>query len=280
MPSISTWMSSSRSSRLDDHVDYQGLAAARRHGSPAQLASISASAPPGRHPMQQTARRHTCMRPVTWIPTVTGRKRTGSHGPLFRSQIWVMVLVGAAPIPQLSCAGPRAGWPAARRMAVGHRPRVAGSTARHHAAGVAGRPRAQVRRMGRTCPPHNEHELAPDLVRRIRNSSRPATPRGMTGRVVSDSVGFRNLLACWVAFQVGAAPVFSGGTPPHHRAGGEDAGEQHGHPQRGDATSVVVLVIAVPPTRWWCRERRSQDPANREDTGKAQSFFRRARYRL
>jgi hypothetical protein len=171
MPSISTWMSSSRSSRLDDHVDYQGLAAARRHGSPAQLASISASAPPGRHPMQQTARRHTCMRPVTWIPTVTGRKRTGSHGPLFRSQIWVMVLVGGF----LSSVARAPRW-VAGSPAYGCRspPRVAGSTARHHAAGVAGRPRAQVRRMGRTCPPHNEHELAPDLVRRIRNSSRPA----------------------------------------------------------------------------------------------------------
>ena len=53
-------------------------------------------------------------------------------------QIWVMVLVSAAPVPQLSCAGHRAGWPAARCMTIGRRPRVAGSTARHHAVGVAG----------------------------------------------------------------------------------------------------------------------------------------------
>jgi hypothetical protein len=33
MPSISTWTCSSRSSRLDEQVDYQGLAGARCHGS-------------------------------------------------------------------------------------------------------------------------------------------------------------------------------------------------------------------------------------------------------
>jgi hypothetical protein len=51
-------------------------------------------------------------------------------------------------------------------MAVGH-PRVGGpdSTARHQLPTVAGRLGVQVRRIGRTCPLHNEHELAPDLVR-------------------------------------------------------------------------------------------------------------------
>jgi hypothetical protein len=65
----------------------------------------------------------------------------------FDPQIWRMVLVGAATIPQLSCAEPHARWPAARRMAVGHPLRAAGSAARHHAAVLAGRPRAQARRM-------------------------------------------------------------------------------------------------------------------------------------
>ncbi len=165
MPSISTWMSSSWSSRLDEHVDYHGLAGARRRGSAAaQFASISASAPPGRHPMQQTAGCHTCMRP-------------GSHGPLFRSQMWVMVLVGAAPIPQLSHAGPRAGWPAAQ--AYGCRsPLVLRSSlalgGRQSAKRSPLMGRGQVQAYG-TCPLQNEHESAPDLVRRIRNGSRLAT---------------------------------------------------------------------------------------------------------
>src|SRR6478752_176140 len=47
------------------------------------------------------------------------------------------------------------------------------STARHQLPTVAGRPRVQVRRIGRTCPLHNEHELAPDLVRRIRTAIAP-----------------------------------------------------------------------------------------------------------
>jgi hypothetical protein len=38
---------------------------------------------------------------------------------------------------------------------------------------VAGRPRVQVRRNGRTCPLPDEHELAPDLVRRIRTAIGP-----------------------------------------------------------------------------------------------------------
>ncbi len=168
MPSISTWMSSSWSSRLDEHVDYQGLAGARRRGSAAaQFASISASAPPGRHPMQQTAGCHTCMRP-------------GSHGPLFRSQMWVMVLVGAAPIPQLSHA-PRAGWPAAPAYWLSVTPCPA-IIARPGWPAVVTPPsaprslmeRGQVQAYG-TCPLQNEHESAPDLVRRIRNGSRLAT---------------------------------------------------------------------------------------------------------
>src|SRR5262245_1623956 len=61
-----------------------------------------------------------------------------------------MVLVGAARLPlNSSCARPGVGWPAARRMAVGHllcggpvvQPATPGSVV------VAGRPRAQVRRM-------------------------------------------------------------------------------------------------------------------------------------
>jgi hypothetical protein len=58
-------MSSSRSSRLDEQVDYQGLAGARRHGSPCSVSFDFRERTPGRQPLQQTAGRHTCMRPVT-----------------------------------------------------------------------------------------------------------------------------------------------------------------------------------------------------------------------
>jgi hypothetical protein len=115
--------------------------------------------------------------PSPVVIQVTGRKRTGSHGPLFRSQMWVMVLVGAAPIPQLSHAGPRAGWPAAQ--AYGCRsPFVLRSSlalgGRQSAKRSPLMGRGQVQACG-TCPLQNEHESAPDLVRRIRNGSRLAT---------------------------------------------------------------------------------------------------------
>jgi hypothetical protein len=97
MPSISTWIvlvlvaenSTSRSTTKAWQARAVTVA-------PTQLAAIYASAPQAANPMQQTAGCHTCFRP-------------GSHGPLFRSQIWVMVLVGAAPIPPPSCARPALG---------------------------------------------------------------------------------------------------------------------------------------------------------------------------
>jgi hypothetical protein len=181
MPSISTWMSSSRSSRLDEQVDYQGLAGARRHGSPAQLASISASAPSGRHPMQQTAGCHTCMRPVT--------RGDPGDGPKADRVSW--------PIVSIPDVGDGVSWRSADSSAQSRgAPRwVAGSpgvwlsvipcpaiTARPGSPAVVTPPSAPRWLMGRgqvqaygTCPLQNEHESAPDLVRRIRNGSRPAT---------------------------------------------------------------------------------------------------------
>jgi hypothetical protein len=181
MPSISTWMSSSWSSRLDEHVDYQGLAGARRHGSPAQLASISANAPPGRHPMQQTAGRHTCMRPVTrgdpgdgpkadrvsWpivsIPDVgdgVSWRSADSSAQSRGAPRWVAgspgVWLSVTPCPAIIA---RPGWPAV----------VTPPSAPRSLMG-----RGQVQAYG-TCPLQNEHESAPDLVRRIRNGSRLAT---------------------------------------------------------------------------------------------------------
>ena len=54
--------------------------------------------------MQQTAGGHTCVRPVTRGDPGDGPKADRVLWPLFRSQIWVMVLVGAAPIPPLRAA--------------------------------------------------------------------------------------------------------------------------------------------------------------------------------
>ena len=107
----------------------------------------------------------------------TGRKRTGSHGPLFRSQVWVMVLVGAAPISQLSDGGPALGGRQPRRMAVGHplscdhRPPGWPAVVTPPSAPRSLMGRGQVQAYG-TCPLQNEHESAPDLVRRIRQSAR------------------------------------------------------------------------------------------------------------
>ena len=125
MPSISPWMSSSRSSRLDEQVDYQGLAGARRHGSPRSVGCDFRERTPDRQP-------HAANRGVPYL--------------LSARVSWPIVSIpdmgdgvsrrGADPSAQLRAA--RAGWPAARRMTVGH-PRVVAGRARHQG-GVGGGP--------------------------------------------------------------------------------------------------------------------------------------------
>jgi len=171
-------MSSSRSSRLDEQVDYQGLAGARRHGSPAQLGFDFCERTPGRHLMQQTAGCHTCMRPVTCGDPGDGPKADRVSWPIvsipdvgdgvswrsadFSAQSrgaprWVAgspgVWLSVTPCPAIIA---RPGWPAV----------VTPPSAPRSLMG-----RGQVQAYG-TCPLQNEHESAPDLVRRIRQSAR------------------------------------------------------------------------------------------------------------
>ena len=88
-----------------------------------------------------------------------------------------MVLVGAAPISQLSDGGPALGGRQPRRMAVGHplscdhRPPGWPAVVTPPSAPRSSMGRGQVQAYG-TCPLQNEHESAPDLVRRIRQSAR------------------------------------------------------------------------------------------------------------
>jgi len=88
-----------------------------------------------------------------------------------------MVLVGAAPISQLSDGGPALGGRQPRRMAVGHplscdhRPPGWPAVVTPPSAPRSLMGRGQVQAYG-TCPLQNEHESAPDLVRRIRQSAR------------------------------------------------------------------------------------------------------------